>query len=179
MRVALIVGHSAKDKGAVNKSTGIQEFDYNNDLVGHISNSLMKLHVDHDIIYRDSYSGLPGKVNSTNADFALEFHCNAFNEKATGTEMLYWHSSLKGKWLAELCQEAAVKCLSLPDRGVKALNGSSRGGTLLRKTSMPTIIVESFFIDNDDDLSVGKSEIKRLAEAYVCAIYDYIKGVKK
>lgn len=176
MRVALIIGHSAKDKGAINKKSGIQEFDYNNELVGLISKSLMKLHIDHDVIYRQSYSGLPEKVNRTNADLVIEFHCNAFNEKATGTEMLYWHNSKNGKRLAELCQNDVVSCLELPDRGVKPIDSNARGGNLLRYTNMPCIIAESFFIDNDDDLYVGQTEMHRLAESYVCAIHEYIQG---
>jgi len=174
MKVALIIGHSYEDKGAVNATTGIQEFDYNERLVDRIHKILSILeNVESEVVYRNTYSGLPAKVNATNADIAIEFHCNAFNTQASGTEMLYWHSSRKGSQLANLFQYAALDALSLRNRGVKAIDGTSRGGSLLKKTRMPTIICEPFFIDNDDDLHTAQQEFERLAERFVVAISEY------
>lgn len=174
MKVALIIGHSFEDKGAVNKTTGIQEFDYNERLVERIHKTLSTLdNVESEIVYRSTYSGLPTKVNATNADIAIEFHANAHNTLVSGTEMLYWHTSKKGKQLANLFQYAALDALGLSNRGVKAIDSARRGGHLLQKTRMPTIICEPFFIDNDDDLHTAQQEFERLAERFVVAISEY------
>lgn len=169
--VALITGHSTTDPGAVNPNTGHKEYDYNSELVSMISSRLAGAGLVRPIIvHRDTYSGLPAKVNATGADIALEFHCNAFNGKASGTEMLYWHTSGKGKAVAQQMQDAAYTVLALPYRGVKPINRKSRGGHLLRGTIMPCVIVESFFIDNDKDLRVGLDNQLQLASAYANAI---------
>lgn len=169
--VALLAGHSTTDLGAVNPRTGHTEYGYNSFLVDLIADELARVgYVKPIIVHRESYSALPAKVNSTGADMAFEFHCNAFNGKASGTEMLYWHSSAKGRVMAEELQQAALCALALPDRGVKAIDSKARGGHLLRGTKMPCVIVESFFIDNDKDLRVGLDRQLQLAQAYAGAI---------
>lgn len=169
--IALIIGHSTTDPGAINPNTGHTEYDYNSGLVVMISNRLAGGGLVRPIIvHRDTYLDLPRQVNATGADVALEFHCNAFNAKASGTEMLYWHASGKGKGVAQQMQDAAYTVLALPYRGVKPISGNDRGGYLLRKTVMPCVIVESFFIDNDKDLRVGLNNQLQLASAYANAI---------
>lgn len=175
MRVALIVGHSTRDKGAINKERGLQEFDYNNELVKLISNHLCDMSIDHDIIYRTTYSGLPAKVNSTNADFAIEFHCNAHNTHSSGSEVLYWCSSLKGQILADRINEATNRVLMLEDRGVKGVRNGQNGALLLRDTRMPCVINEPFFIDNDSDLSIGIEKRAELAKSYADAIIEHMR----
>lgn len=174
MRIALIVGHSKESQGAVNKKSMTTEFNYNNRLVPLISESLTELGVDNVIVYRDSYAGLPKKVNATGADIAIEFHANAaLNLSATGSETLYWHTSEKGKELAQSLQNQVIDCLNLRNRGLKPITPEGRGAHLLRKTAMPCVILEPFFISNDDDLKHAEDQIERLAEAVVVGVSDY------
>jgi len=174
MRVALIVGHSLSDKGAVNNDKGLQEFDYNNPLVKLISGHLIDARIDHDILYRVTYQGLPAKINNTNADFAIEFHANAHNTKATGSEVLYWHSSSKSKRLAEVMNEATCRVLGLSDRGVEPIS-KGNGAHLLRGTRMPCVINEPFFIDNNSDLERALEKRDELAKSYADAIISYMR----
>jgi len=83
--------------------------------------------------------------------------------------MIYWPSSTKGKALATRLQSAAVGVLKLNDRGIKPPQ-NGRGAALLRKTNMPAVIVESFFIDNDGDLARGNLKKDALAAAYADAL---------
>lgn len=169
--VALLAGHSTTDPGAINPNSGHTEYDYNLTLVGMIADELSRIGLVRPIIvHRETYSGLPVKVNTTGADLCLEFHCNAFNGKASGTEMLYWHTSKGGKAVAERLQSAVYEVLALPIRGAWAIDGKARGGHLLRGTVMPCVIVESFFIDNDNDLRAGLDNQLQLARAYAQAI---------
>ena len=59
---------------------------------------------------------------------------------------------MKGKQIAELFQENMLHILELPNRGVKGISVEDRGGNLLRYTNAPCVLIEPFFIDNNNDL---------------------------
>lgn len=179
--VGLIVGHKPTSKGAGNKAKGMYEFDINNKLASLVSEKLIEKGYDPIIIYRDTYSGLPDKVNRINPDIAISLHCNAFNTQASGSEVLYYEGSVKGEQLAKLLQTAIVDVMGESDRGVKPISYShvgkagDRGGYLVAKTTMPTVIVEPFFIDNTDSLTKAQKLMDELALAYTRAIDNYFK----
>ncbi len=182
-KVALIIGHSAKSPGATNKTYGTSEFEFNGPLAHSVAEKLILEGYEPIIIYRDcSYSALPGKVNQTEADIAVSFHCNAFNEQSNGSETLYYKHSSKGFMLASCIQEQVVNCLGLKDRGLKPCVAShkgkagDRGGLLLQKTLMPCVIVEPFFIDSDASLELANHKFEELSEAYTKGIVDYLRG---
>jgi N-acetylmuramoyl-L-alanine amidase len=167
MIIALIPGHGPRiDEGATNPD-GTTELDWNRDLVDRIAFYL------HDkaqvaIVHRVKERLSPvQEINQTGADIAVEFHLNAATGNASGTEMIY--ISKAGKRLAEKLQAAAVRVLRLPDRGVKQ-PFAGRGNYFLSKTTMPAVIVESGFIDNNGDLSVLNSRKEELARAYAEAL---------
>lgn len=72
--------------------------------------------------------------------------------------------------MAAILLNALVSELRLPDRGIKPKTSEDRGGYLLRYTKAPAVISEPFFIDNDQDLSVARSDLEGLARAYASAI---------
>lgn len=177
MKVALVVGHRKGSPGAVNKSTGISEFSFNKDLAEFIKAAVQ--FADVEVVYRDSYQGLPGKVNELKPDFIISFHCNAFNTRASGTETLYHHNSVEGKRLAELLQGRIVACLGLPDREIKPRGVEDRGGYLLKNTNAPCVIVEPFFIDNNADFERVNRSMDELALAFIESIRDYTEFLKQ
>ena len=74
-KIALIVGHSQQDGGAYNEKFGLNEFRWNTSLVNQLEQMLEgHPHLDPIRIHRDSYKGLPAKVNASGADIAIEFH---------------------------------------------------------------------------------------------------------
>lgn len=180
-QVGLIVGHKPTSKGAGSIEKGIYEFDFNSQLASLIAERLIIKGFNPIIIYRDTYSGLPDKVNEINPDIAISLHCNAFNGKASGSEVLYHHTSKKGKQLAQLLQSEIVRVMSESDRGIKPIdydhkgNQGDRGGWLVEKTSMPVVIAEPFFIDNFASLNKALTRMKFLAEAYAVAVDNYFK----
>ena len=127
---------------------------------------------DVEIIYRSTYRSLPIEINTTHPSFVISLHCNAFNTKASGTEVLYYHSSTRGKKLATVFQEKFKAALNLPDRGVKPKGAEDRGGYLLRYTKAPCIICEPFFIDNVNDLVTARGNYVGLVNAYARAIEE-------
>ena len=169
MELVIIVGHEQSKSGAYNKTYNVNEFSYNEKLALDISNCLS---IEHTVKYRDRYKDLPFEVNELEPDYIVSLHCNAFNTKASGTEMLYYINSVKGKNMAKVFQTNIVKALNLPDRGIKGKCLEDRGGYLLKYTNAPCIICESFFIDNDSDFEIAKARYNELIAMYVKSIYD-------
>ncbi|RLI51747.1 MAG: hypothetical protein DRO93_15805, partial [Candidatus Thorarchaeota archaeon] len=172
---ALVIGHKKTSPGAINKKTGITEFEFNDDLAIRIEKKVKN--VDIQRVYRRTYKELPHDINELDPDFIISLHCNAFNEKASGTEVLYYHRSEKGKKMAEILLKHLVEHLKLPNRGIKPKTAEDRGGYLLRYTKAPCIIAEPFFIDNDDDLARAQEDIDGLAEAYAKTIEEIVEVV--
>lgn len=167
-RIAVVVGHGyGSDRGAYSKDGKVSEYDWNEDLAKRIVSKVP----DAVLVYRDvPYSRLPDKINSLGVSYAIELHCNAFNTRATGTEMLYWHTSPGGLSVAQRLQKAVVDVLGLADRGVKPRTASDRGANILRRTAMPTVIVETMFIDNPHDLRVATNLKEELASSIADAL---------
>ena len=83
-------------------------------------------------------------ANEWGADLFVSIHCNAFNGKARGTEVLVYSLKSKSVDTAKKIKDAIVKNLGTIDRGVKERPDLC----VLRKTSMPALLVETAFIDN-------------------------------
>ncbi len=170
--IAIVVGHGPNiDRGATNGS--VTELDWNRDLAKQIISAIGN-RAKAVLVNRVIERAQPVKqTNDTKADAAVELHLNAFNKKATGTEMIH-SGSEKGIALAKALQTAAVKVLGLTDRGIKLPQGGGRGAGWLNRTNMPAVIVESFFIDNDSDLAKGNSVKPALAKAYADALVNFV-----
>lgn len=167
---ALVIGHKKSSPGAMNGSSGLTEFDFNEDLASRIKHKTMSVEIR--VVYRTTYKELPNKINQLNPDFIISLHCNAYNKASSGTEVLYYHTSQKGRQMAQVLQNHLVTFLGLKDRGVKPKSAEDRGGYLLRYTNAPCVIAEPFFIDNDQDLSVAMLDKSALADCYVRAIHE-------
>lgn len=172
--VAIVVGHGPKiDKGAQNQN-GTTELQWNTDLasriIKHMEGNSGATPV---LIFRQKEGHSPWElVNAAKADFAIELHCNAFDRRASGTEMIHHPGSEKGMKLARLLQTFAVATLQLPDRGIKP-PWAGRGGAFLSQTRCPAVIVESMFIDNTNDLLRANEVKDELAKAYATALVTY------
>ena len=169
--VALVIGHSEKSKGAYNKALDVHEYDLNKQEALKVYDILEKQGIDCILIHRKTYSKLPQDINKHNPNVIISFHHNAFSQKSTGTETLYYHKSKNGKRLAEIMQAKAVKALGYKDRGVKPKDSEDRGGYLLRYTNATCVILEPCFISNDNEL---KDFIKN-QDKYVLEIANGIK----
>jgi N-acetylmuramoyl-L-alanine amidase len=171
MRVALDIGHSLNSQGAsgIYRDKVITEFIYNEEIAKTIKSRLV---CDIDLVYRKTYSTLPYDINKLNPDFIVSLHCNAFNTQASGTEVLYWHTSTNGKRLASILQKHLLE-LGFNDRGIKPLQSNDRGGLLLEKTKAPCVLCEPFFIDNPNDLQIMMENKEKLADLYIKGILEY------
>jgi len=173
MKVALVVGHTEESQGAKNINYNISEFEYNKKIVESLVRGFSKNSIEVVSVYRDSYRNLPNEINDLSPDFIISFHCNAFNKSATGSEVLYYHSSEIGSVIADTFLSNIVATLYLKDRKIKSKHSEDRGGYLLKNTKAPCVILEPFFIDNDEDLSVALSRENELLKSYMHSI-EYI-----
>jgi len=169
MKAALVVGHKERSPGAWNSNFSVTEFRYNFNFV---DNLIEYYEGDVELIkvLRKSYKNLPFEINALDPDFIISFHCNAFNKKVSGTETLYYYHSLKGMEIAKIIQNKMVHALKLHDRGIKPKTVEDRGGYLLKYTKAPCIIVEPFFIDNDEDLLTAFDRRVNLLNAFCSGI---------
>ena len=153
MRIALVVGHKKSKQGACNREHKICEWEFNNAVAAEVKQRLPE--IDIKIIQRDSYRGLPEKINAERPDFVVCMHLNDSDSEAKGCEMLCYINSDTGYNLANLFQKAFVQILKNRDRGVKPKSSEDRGGTVLRYTDAPCIIVEPFFINTEfNDITI-------------------------
>lgn len=155
MLIMVDPGHGGNDSGAVSPSTGTEEkhvtLEYANNLL---------LYLDADIgytsqmtRYRDVDVSLDDRcsiANSACADVFVSIHCNSCEQPNTGHgfEIFHHPDSPTGKALANYIHDQWKEAHGIEyTRGVKTANYR-----VLRKTTMPAVLVELGFINNDADL---------------------------
>lgn len=169
-KVFLSAGHGGTDPGAV--ANGLYEKTVNLNVLLACKSELER-HGVTVICSRTKDENDPvtqevKEANASGADIALSFHINAGG--GDGFEAYYYSSSKKGKKLASLC-EKYVKKLGQNSRGLKSGNKLH----FVKGTSMVAVLVESFFVDNKKDKTIGDTiaEQNAFGEAYAKAILEY------
>lgn len=173
-KVFLSAGHGGNDPGA--SKFGLVEKDIN-------LNALLACKAElerHGVLVvasrvkdeNDPVSQEVNEANASGADIAVSFHANASGSgNGDGFEVFYWTASAEGKKLAQLC-EKYVKQLGQNSRGLKSGNHLA----FVKNTDMTSVLVESFFVDNDKDNDIGDTveEQKAFGVAYAKAILEYL-----
>jgi len=116
-------------------------------------------------------------VNNNKCDLAVALHFNAFNEKTSGTEVLYsdiapgYHSSTTLKF-ANILLKHLVNDTGLINRGIKKVNS---GVGIIKRTNFPTVLSENAFVDNPIEYVWAKDDDKLeiLSIAHCKAICEY------
>ena len=172
-KVFLSAGHGGKDPGAV--ALGLKEKDCNLQMLLACNEVLVRHGVsvvcsrtkDEDDPWRDEVK----EANASKCDIAVSFHNNAGG--GDGFEALYYPSkkNTEGYKLAGICEKYA-KALGQNSRGLKPRPELG----FLNGTTMPAIILESFFLDNDKDNDIGDTvaEQRAFGVAYAKAILEYL-----
>lgn len=174
-KVFLTAGHGGNDSGAV--ANGLKEKDINlhtllgckEELEKHgVKVICSRLKDENDNVYEEVR-----EANASGASIAVSFHANA--GKGDGFEAFYYVGNVKGKKLAQLA-EKHIKALGQNSRGIK------KGNHLyfVRNTKMTAVLMESFFLDNATDKSIGDTvaEQRAFGVAYAKAILEYL-GIKE
>lgn len=169
-KVFLSAGHGGSDPGAV--ANGLYEKTINLNMLLACKKELER-HGINVVCSRTKDENDPvaeevKEANASGADLAFSFHINAGG--GDGFEVFHHGTSNKGKKLAGLC-EKYVKELGQNSRGLK--NGNKL--YFIKNTTMPAVLVESFFLDNKTDKTIGDtlSEQTEFGVAYAKAILEY------
>ena len=117
----------------------------------------------------DNLGAITRAANASDADAFVSIHCNAFNGKASGTEVEVYPGSVAGKMLGGCIQRQIVESLGTFDRGLK----DRPGLWVLKHTDMPAVLVELAFIDNADDAALLRDRQDDFARAVARGITDY------
>lgn len=156
MVIVVDPGHGGKDPGALSRDGQVRESALTLSMAKLLSEALKAAgHVVHLTRMNDAtYPSLTARcklANELNADFFISIHVNsADSPSATGIETLvYTKPSNTTLRFASRVQEELIKATNARDRGIKY-----RGDlTVLKRTRMPAILVETGFISNTDDLT--------------------------
>ena len=180
MRVYNNPGHDLTyDSGAVNPNSGLRECDVAAKIGGKVKEYLeaagceCRLLQSDNLYYDSDYADRPVAVcadaNAWPADIFVSIHCNAANGAAHGTEVECYTRMSDGGNLARCIQGQIVHALKTVDRGVKEMPGLA----VLKHTDMPAVLVETAFIDNDDDARLLVEDWDKFAAAIARGVTDY------
>lgn len=107
-------------------------------------------------------SNIVAKCNAHSVDYDISIHLNAGG--GTGTEVLYYPTSSKGKAMAEVMSKRVADALGLKNRGAKSRSDLY----VLKRTKAPAVLVECCFVDSVTDRD--KWNVDACAKAIVEAV---------
>ncbi|MCC5665472.1 N-acetylmuramoyl-L-alanine amidase [Nostoc sp. CHAB 5784] len=176
-RVVVLIdpGHGGKDPGAVGLG-GLREKDIILSIGKRIAQVLQQNGVQV-VMTRDSdyFVTLPGRVQlaeRANADVFVSIHANAVGpgrSDVSGLETYYYGSGLG---LARTVHNSILQNVNVRDRGVRRARFF-----VLRKSSMPSILVETGYLTGRDDNAKLRTSAyqNQMADAIARGILQYLK----
>lgn len=176
-RIVVIIdpGHGGPDPGAIGIG-GLQEKDIVLDIGIKVANLLEKQGVQPVLTRRDDIDlDLEPRVQMAeqlNATLFVSIHANSIDlsrQDISGLETYYYQS---GADLAQTIHQSVLQETGIPDRRVRTARFY-----VLRKTTMPSVLVEVGFVTGRDDAArlSDPSYRSRMAEAIARGILQYIQ----
>ena len=169
-------GHGGKDSGAIGIG-GVQEKNIILPIGKRIAEVLERNGIQV-IMTRDSdyFVTLPGRVTmaqQANADVFVSVHANSAGEsrpEVSGLETYYYDSGLT---LARVVHSKILQSLNIRDRNVRKARFY-----VLRKNSMPAILVETGYLTGRDDVAKLRTSAyqNQMADAIAQGILQYLKS---
>lgn len=163
MKILIFSGHSASGYRGCGAVGGINESNETRRLGKKVVEYLKAMGVDVDYACVDkpkTSNYLKEQVALANSmgkyDCVVQIHFNASNGKGKGTETYY--TSSKGKVFAERVHNKLKTVFR--DRGVKQNNGLY----WLKNTACPSILIETCFCDNNDDVKLYNNNFNKVAQ---------------
>jgi N-acetylmuramoyl-L-alanine amidase len=179
-------GHGGSDPGAIGVG-GLRESDVVLGIALKL-NSLLTKDGFRTMMSRDSdvFVDLVTRsqeANNAGADVFISIHTNAFGTPTPkGTEIWYYPNGYKGdmrdnKTFAQIVYNNLMKEINTVDRGLKEGPNLS----VLNKTKMPAILIETAFITNPDDAALLQDDDFqwKVAQGIYNGIVEYFKRLKE
>ena len=172
MKVFINPGHDRQlDPGCCNPVSGLREADVAWDIGALVQTYLNNIGIETIIYQNDSLSSVCQNANSSGSDLFISIHCNGFNTVAKGTETLvYRMNGGASQKLASCIQKQLIDSLHTVDRGLKERPNLY----VLNSTDMPAVLVETAFIDNEEDVQLLVNKKDDFARAIARGVTDYM-----
>lgn len=156
MKVAGVIGHYEKSKGAYSSYFEMNEFDFYKEVSKHLKGVDIYEHNPEIRNYRSRVRNTAiNKLDPKDYDLVMEFHFNSFDKETSGCETVYFEKSAKGYAHAKRFSELVHDCTGIPLRrsnGLKpVLTRFERGQASVYYPKAPAILIEPFFGDNIED----------------------------
>lgn len=179
--VILDAGHNKATSGKQSPDGSYKEYVFNASI-----RDKMKYHLERHgitVIYVDSEKTgtselleIVEKANKSKGEIFVSLHSNAHTNdwsSANGWEIYCYGKTSKGYELAKAIHEANFPGVDLKDRGIK--DGTSL--YVIRKTTMPAVLIEHAFHTNKEDLAKLKTDsfVEQLAVCNVKGILNYFE----
>ena len=168
-KIAIDAGHGGADPGAVYQ--GRQEKDDNLKLALAVGERLQNSGLDvyytrTEDIYQTPYQKAMA-ANESGADFLVSLHRNSseYPNQYTGVETLIYDKNGEKAKIAEDINEE-LENIGFRNNGVKIRPGL----VILRRSKMPAVLVESGFINSEEDNRLFDEEFDRIADGIADAI---------
>tara|TARA_R110000772_G_scaffold78559_1_gene168557 strand:- start:13552 stop:14313 length:762 start_codon:yes stop_codon:yes gene_type:complete len=183
LKVAVVVGHNSRNKGAYIKgSLNEFEYDFNNEVAEEMIRqkwpelTLKRFNRSYAGSYSSEIAKVYRSVNAWNPDFILELHFNGYNGKVGYSFMLHYAGSETSRKCAKAMNDAAVKVTGFEDKGTRALSSGDRGYLSVKSAGAPAVLTEPFF----GDYSPHAEKVSVMGHAGIARLYlDGIKEVAK
>ena len=173
-QIILDPGHGADDVGC--SYDGINEKDINYDIALRLEKLLKesgyKVILTHDDSEYVSPYARAKLANRKGGDLYISIHQNAAdNTDATGIETWYSIRNPRSLLLAEMIQDRLIAETGAEDRGAKLTNGL----IVVRKTKMPSVLIECGFLSNKHERNMLNDENYRqkIAQSIAQAVDDF------
>jgi len=160
----------------------INETDYNRRVAHLLEQTLTERGWD---VYNHNHtvSGYTSRINewideayrNTRGMLAMvELHCNAYDGSARGHEFLYNASPNFARSFADHFQRAFPNSVARGEKGIRQ-RSSGDGSYFLRKSPVPAVIAEPFFIDNASEYTffTQPQNVDKYVKALADAIEEY------
>lgn len=168
MKVCINPGHDVNlDCGAVNQELNLKEADVALSIANMVIKYLNDAYVETIFSQSNDLVEISNIANENFADLFVSIHCNASTPQAHGTETFVYSFGGASETLAKCIQEQLINTLHTTDRGVKSADFS-----VLRRTTMPAVLVEIAFITNYDEAILLRDEQEEIAKAIARGITD-------
>lgn len=171
--VVIDAGHGGYDPGKIGVNKALEK-DINLQIAEKVKKYLEENEIEvvmtreEDIMEKTKLSDMQKRVsviNKTKPAIAVSIHQNSYSDsRVTGAQVFYYKGSEAGKEAATLMQEELKKLNSENVREIKENNNFY----MLKKTKVPTIIVECGFLSNAQEAD------KLLSEEYQNALAESI-----
>ena len=164
-------GHGGNDPGKVGINQALEK-DVNLEIALKLKKYLEQQDI-HVVMTRQEDKGL---YEETDTNKKVSVHQNSYPEESiSGVQVFYYRDSLEGKKAAQLMQEQMIETLQ-PVKKREAKENSTY--YILKKTTVPTIIVECGFLSNSTEagLLVTPEYQEKVAWAIHMGIMRYLNA---